>query len=79
MLRHPRAAAHAAAHPARPPGGPKLRKWYGQEGMPRDGGLPPAAEEEQEPAGGGVRDVILVTDGESEMGEQVVLQLILAR
>jgi hypothetical protein len=63
-------------------GGPKLRKWYGQEDEVRirDGG---AAEGPAESDGagedGGPKDVVLVTDGESSMGEQVVLQLILAR
>ncbi|GBF97835.1 DNA excision repair protein [Raphidocelis subcapitata] len=68
-------------------GGPKLRKWYGQEdgpARPRDGGGAADEPQQQEAGGGGggdagPRDVVLVTDGESTMGEMVVLQLILAR
>jgi len=50
--------------------------------MPRDGGFDEQQQQQEgdgdEPASG-ERDVVLVTDGESAMGEQVVLQLILAR
>jgi hypothetical protein len=72
-------------------GGPKLRKWYGQGEdtptlLPRDGGggLDAAADAEEGGLSGvgsdaAPRDVVLVTDGESAMAEQVVLQLILAR
>ncbi|KAL4195848.1 hypothetical protein AMTRI_Chr04g180330 [Amborella trichopoda] len=55
-------------------GGPKLRKWYGaSDELPRDGGLP----EEEESAE--VRDSILVTNGDSEIGQMVILSLILRR
>lgn len=62
-------------------GGPKLRKWYGEGELPVDGGdivgkLPEPediAPEDTE------TDAILVTDADSATGEQVVLQLILAR
>ncbi|GIL49809.1 hypothetical protein Vafri_6123 [Volvox africanus] len=54
--------------------GPKLRKWYGAGERPVDGG------EEQEPEEPDTTsDVVLVTDADSPIGEQVVLQLILAR
>ncbi|GLI62964.1 hypothetical protein VaNZ11_005821, partial [Volvox africanus] len=54
--------------------GPKLRKWYGAGERPVDGG------EEQEPdEPDTMSDVVLVTDADSPIGEQVVLQLILAR
>lgn len=49
--------------------------------MPRDGGSgsdPEPAEDDTSEAPG-VRDTVLVTDGESATGEQVALQLILAR
>ena len=49
--------------------------------MPRDGGSgsdPEPAEDDASEAPG-VRDTVLVTDGESATGEQVALQLILAR
>ena len=59
--------------------GPKLRKWYGegergaavaQPGRPgADGGAAPSVQ----------RTAVLVTDADSATGEQVVLQLILAR
>lgn len=63
--------------------GPKLRKWYGQdEWMPRDGGFdidgPTKAPDEEEPEDG-PRDAVLVTHVDSPTGEQVVLQLVLAR
>ncbi|XP_020526050.1 uncharacterized protein LOC18439409 isoform X3 [Amborella trichopoda] len=57
-------------------GGPKLRKWYGaSDELPRDGGLP----EEEESAEPEVRDSILVTNGDSEIGQMVILSLILRR
>ncbi|KAK9815437.1 hypothetical protein WJX72_003655 [[Myrmecia] bisecta] len=64
--------------------GPKLRKWYGEgERMPTDGmdmeDLDSAGVAEAEAEEEGPRDAILVTDAESLMGEQIVLQLILAR
>ncbi|KAL2603209.1 hypothetical protein R1flu_013141 [Riccia fluitans] len=65
-------------------GGPKLRKWYGApDQMPRDGrGSQEEEEDEAEPEeveDDGVRDVILVTDADSETGQLVVLELILKR
>lgn len=64
--------------------GPKLRKWYGQEGqvLPRD------KDEDEQPVddidlaqeSAGPRDHILVLDADTiPMAEQVLLQLILAR
>uniref|UniRef100_A0A383V5A3 NAD(P)-binding domain-containing protein n=1 Tax=Tetradesmus obliquus TaxID=3088 RepID=A0A383V5A3_TETOB len=69
-------------------GGPKLRKWYGQEsGLPRDGGEPePPQQQEprqqqqqQELEEDGEKDTVLVTDADTPTGELVVLQLILLR
>lgn len=66
-------------------GGPKLRKWYGApDQLPKDGGSkkektsedPVVEEEEQEDL---VRDVVLVTDADSDTGQLVVLELILRR
>jgi hypothetical protein len=63
--------------------GPKLRKWYGEgERLPADGEVdafetslgPDVVEQDVGP-----RDAILVTDGSSLTGEQVVLQLVLSR
>lgn len=66
------------------PGGPKLRRWYGEGGrLPSDGGG--LAEGDGGGGGGeeaeeeGPREAVLVTDADGGMGEQVVLQLILAR
>ncbi|XP_039145267.1 uncharacterized protein LOC120282512 [Dioscorea cayenensis subsp. rotundata] len=58
-------------------GGPKLRRWYGAPDLlPKDGGL---EEEDESPEIEEVRDCVLVTDGESEMGQMVILSLILKR
>jgi hypothetical protein len=64
--------------------GPKLRKWYGEgERLPSDGGgLEPARAPEPEPeedTEDEPKEAILVTDGNSPTGEQIVLQLILSR
>ncbi|KAK6118063.1 hypothetical protein DH2020_048195 [Rehmannia glutinosa] len=57
--------------------GPKLRKWYGAPDLlPKDGkelGEDEAAEEEE------VRDAVLVTDGDNEIGQMIILSLILKR
>lgn len=62
-------------------GGPKLRKWYGEGELPVDGGS--IADKMPEPEDiapdDTETDAILVTDADSATGEQVVLQLILAR
>ncbi|CAN6478317.1 unnamed protein product [Victoria cruziana] len=59
-------------------GGPKLRKWYGAgDELPRDGSSP--SEEDESAESDEVRDAILVMDGESEMGQMVILSLILKR
>lgn len=62
-------------------GGPKLRKWYGEGELPVDGGK--IADKMPEPKDIAPDDVetdaILVTDADSATGEQIVLQLILAR
>ena len=63
-------------------GGPKLRKWYGEGELPADGGsavIEKMPEPEDIAPEDVKRDAILVTDADSPTGEQVVLQLILAR
>ncbi|RWR79531.1 hypothetical protein CKAN_00810700 [Cinnamomum micranthum f. kanehirae] len=59
-------------------GGPKLRKWYGAPDLlPKDGGY--LEEEDESPEAEEVRDAVLVTNGDSEMGQMVILSLILKR
>ncbi|XP_047341587.1 uncharacterized protein LOC124945235 isoform X2 [Impatiens glandulifera] len=59
-------------------GGPKLRKWYGAPDLlPKDGAVTESderSEEEDE-----VRDAILVTDGDNDIGQLVILALIVKR
>ncbi|VAI41978.1 unnamed protein product [Triticum turgidum subsp. durum] len=59
-------------------GGPKLRKWYGAPDLlPKDGGAEGEEDESsdiEEP-----RDAVLVTNGDSEIGQMVILSLILKR
>ncbi|XP_054781234.1 uncharacterized protein LOC129288605 isoform X1 [Prosopis cineraria] len=58
-------------------GGPKLRKWYGAPDLlPKDG---PAAEDEEEYLEDEVRDAVLVTDGDSDMGQMVILSMIVKK
>ncbi|KAL6878200.1 hypothetical protein ACP4OV_012370 [Aristida adscensionis] len=59
-------------------GGPKLRRWYGAPDLlPKDGG---AEDEEDEPSDiEEPRDAVLVTNGDSEIGQMVILALILKR
>ena len=63
--------------------GPKLRKWYGEgERMPKDGSSPLDDGDLEAPlqaASDVPRTAVLVTDADSPLAEQVVLQLILAR
>ncbi|KAG2551355.1 hypothetical protein PVAP13_9KG249801 [Panicum virgatum] len=60
-------------------GGPKLRRWYGAPDLlPKDGG----AEDEEAESPVDIeepRDAVLVTDGDSEIGQMVILALILKR
>ncbi|XVF25201.1 hypothetical protein REPUB_Repub13aG0192900 [Reevesia pubescens] len=59
-------------------GGPKLRKWYGApELLPKDGSV--VEEEEEDYPEDEVRDAVLVTDGDSEIGQMVILSLIIKR
>uniref|UniRef100_A0A0E0KEY6 NAD(P)-binding domain-containing protein n=1 Tax=Oryza punctata TaxID=4537 RepID=A0A0E0KEY6_ORYPU len=59
-------------------GGPKLRRWYGAPDLlPKDG---IAQDEEDEPSDiEEPRDAVLVTNGDSEIGQMVILSLILKR
>ncbi|CAH2066955.1 unnamed protein product, partial [Thlaspi arvense] len=61
-------------------GGPKLRKWYGApELLPKDGTLSgddDELEEEEEGDRDGDKDAVFVTDGDSDLGQMIILQLI---
>ncbi|XP_052182939.1 uncharacterized protein LOC127795360 isoform X1 [Diospyros lotus] len=58
-------------------GGPKLRKWYGAPDLlPKDGSI---TEEDESSEEDEVRDAILVTDGDNEIGQMVILSLIVKR
>ncbi|XP_075509806.1 uncharacterized protein LOC142546150 isoform X1 [Primulina tabacum] len=57
-------------------GGPKLRKWYGAPDlMSKDEN----ALEEDTPEEEEIRDAVLVTDGDNEIGQMVILSLIVKR
>ncbi|XP_042499297.1 uncharacterized protein LOC122077421 isoform X2 [Macadamia integrifolia] len=59
-------------------GGPKLRKWYGApDQLPKDGAL--INEGDEYPEEEEMRDAVLVTDGDSEMGQMIILSLIIKR
>ncbi|KAJ7003222.1 hypothetical protein NC653_008459 [Populus alba x Populus x berolinensis] len=59
-------------------GGPKLRKWYGAPDLlPKDGS--DAEDEDELPEENGVRDAVLVTDGDSEIGQMIILTLIVKK
>ncbi|GER45039.1 NAD(P)-binding Rossmann-fold superfamily protein [Striga asiatica] len=58
-------------------GGPKLRKWYGAPDLsPKDGNESREDEAEGEEE---VRDAVLVTDGDNEIGQMIILSLIIKR
>ncbi|CAE5963917.1 unnamed protein product [Arabidopsis arenosa] len=62
-------------------GGPKLRKWYGApELRPKDGSLSGDDDEFEEEAKeddlDGERNTVFVTDGDSDLGQMIILQLI---
>ncbi|KAI3716376.1 hypothetical protein L6452_23669 [Arctium lappa] len=59
-------------------GGPKLRKWYGAPDLnTEDGSILEEVDESSE--GDEVRDAVLVTDGDNEIGQTVILSLIIKR
>ncbi|XP_044487528.1 uncharacterized protein LOC123212448 [Mangifera indica] len=59
-------------------GGPKLRKWYGAPDLlPKDGSLKEDEAEDDYPDE--ERNYILVTDGDSEIGQMLILSLIVKR
>ncbi|CAL4923112.1 unnamed protein product [Urochloa decumbens] len=59
-------------------GGPKLRRWYGAPDLlPKDGSA--EDEEDESPDIEEPRDAVLVSDGNSETGQLVILALILKR
>ncbi|KAJ0865452.1 putative NAD(P)-binding domain, NAD(P)-binding domain superfamily [Helianthus annuus] len=59
-------------------GGPKLRKWYGAPDLYADDGsnLEEADKSSEEDE---VRDAVLVTDGDNEIGQTIILSLIIKR
>ncbi|XP_023643465.1 uncharacterized protein LOC17894577 isoform X2 [Capsella rubella] len=61
-------------------GGPKLRKWYGApELRPKDGSLSgddDEFKEEEDNDLDGDKDAVFVTDGDSDLGQMIILQLI---
>uniref|UniRef100_A0A7C9E4Y5 NAD(P)-binding domain-containing protein n=3 Tax=Opuntia streptacantha TaxID=393608 RepID=A0A7C9E4Y5_OPUST len=58
-------------------GGPKLRKWYGAPDLlPKDGSV---AAEHDDADVEEARDAVLVTDGDSDIGQMVILSLIVKR
>ncbi|KAK3030921.1 hypothetical protein RJ639_036659, partial [Escallonia herrerae] len=59
-------------------GGPKLRKWYGAPDPLSKGGSV-LEEDDDSPEGDEVRDAVLVTDGDNEIGQMVILSLIVKR
>ncbi|GMN36895.1 hypothetical protein TIFTF001_006382 [Ficus carica] len=59
-------------------GGPKLRRWYGApELLPKDGSA--VDDEDEDKDSDEIRDAVLVTDGDSEIGQMVILSLIVKR
>ncbi|XP_073140350.1 uncharacterized protein [Henckelia pumila] len=58
-------------------GGPKLRKWYGAPDiMSKDEN---ALQEEDTPEEEEIRDAVLVTDGDNDIGQMIILSLIVKR
>ncbi|XP_058745420.1 uncharacterized protein LOC131618176 [Vicia villosa] len=57
-------------------GGPKLRKWYGAPGLLEKEGTSTSDDASEDYPEDEVRDAVLVTDGDSEMGQMVILSLI---
>ncbi|KAI9160276.1 hypothetical protein LWI28_006751 [Acer negundo] len=61
-------------------GGPKLRKWYGAPDLiPKDESDEEDQDKDEDEYPDGVRDAVLVTDGDSEIGQMVILSLIVKR
>ncbi|KAI3789848.1 hypothetical protein L2E82_02652 [Cichorium intybus] len=59
-------------------GGPKLRKWYGAADLnTEDGSISEEADESSEEDE--IRDAVLVTDGDNEIGQTIILSLIIKR
>ncbi|KEH18444.1 uncharacterized protein At5g02240 isoform X1 [Medicago truncatula] len=57
-------------------GGPKLRKWYGAPDLLEKEGTSTANDGDDDFPEDEVRDAVLVTDGDSEIGQMVILSLI---
>ncbi|KAA8541646.1 hypothetical protein F0562_022798 [Nyssa sinensis] len=61
-------------------GGPKLRKWYGAPDLlPKDGSILEEDNESPDTEEDEVRDAVLVTDGDNEIGQMIILSLIVKR
>ncbi|MED6106624.1 hypothetical protein PIB30_006251 [Stylosanthes scabra] len=60
-------------------GGPKLRKWYGAPDLLSKDDSNKEDEEDDDYPEDEIRDAVLVTDGDSEMGQMVILSLIVKR
>lgn len=59
-------------------GGPKLRKWYGApDRLPKDGSV--LEEDDKFSEKDEVRDAVLVTDGDDDIGQMIILSLIVKR
>ncbi|KAI8544671.1 hypothetical protein RHMOL_Rhmol08G0313600 [Rhododendron molle] len=59
-------------------GGPKLRKWYGApDRLPKDGSV--LEEDDKFSEKDEVRDAVLVTDGDNDIGQMIILSLIVKR
>nr|GEV13267.1 hypothetical protein [Tanacetum cinerariifolium] len=58
-------------------GGPKLRKWYGAPGLNTEDES--ILEETNESSEDEARDAVLVTDGDNEIGQTIILSLIIKR
>lgn len=54
-----------------------MRKWYGAPDLPKDG--TPLEEDEPREGDDEVRDAVLVTDGDNEIGQMIILSLIVKR
>jgi hypothetical protein len=62
--------------------GPKMRKWYGETDklvMPKDGGPQQGDSDDDDEEPTGSREAIVVVGGDTELGELIIMQLVLAR
>lgn len=69
-----------ATHDFSAAAGPKLRKWYGETDkmlLPKDG--MPGEGDDEEDDDMGDRDGVVVAGADTELGQLIILQLVLAR